>query len=453
MSAEVWFRNPKLYVRECVELGADKIVWDRGFLTKYRIDPLRFADLYFPPTADYRVLAVGDQGTAELRRGRGFDNPVAVYPTWVYGDDLKTLEDWMANPIGEDEAACGDTRLVADERPVFGQEHRVVVSDVPPASAPAIKKFYRMLSEMQDDYPEAIVHVHGLYSFNIAFGNSFRSVDMDPRPLAKRGKVNLPNGRQVLFEKAAKTPQWVEVVGFRVSDLDVPRNRCMFNMRAAEWAAVHYKENLRFRVRGGTNNPVDITSPTAVAAVPVTLSTKSTHMKAAVGDKFICETCSLADTCKYFREGSVCSVPDTEASTLARHFKTRNSDTIIDGLALLMEAQVTRLEMGRRIEEEDGELNPEVTRILDGMFDKGVKLAKLVDPSLTPKGPLVGIVAGNVAVGDGGTPQELAASAVAALEQRGYQRDQMTNELMEAVLAGKPVPPPPLEIEAEPDDE
>lgn len=453
MPAEVWFRNPKLYIRECIELGVDLVAWDRGFLTKHRIDPSRFADLYFPSTTDYRLLAIGDQGSAELRRGRGFDKPVAVYPTWVYGDDLRMLEEWLANPMGEDEAACSDRRLASDERPVFGQEHRVVITDVPPASAPAIKQFYKVLAEMQADYPEAIVHVHGLYSFNIAFGNTFRAVDMDPRPLAKIGKVNLPNGRQVRFEDAAKTPQWVEVVGFRLEDLSVPRNRCMYNMRAAQWAAAHYQENLRFRVRGGTNHPVDATSPTALAAVPVTLAkTKSSPVVASLGDKFICDTCSLANTCKYFREGSVCSLPDTDAAKLSRYFNTRNSDQIIDGLAVLMETQAERLAMGRRIEEEDGELVSEVTKIIDGMFSKGVQLAKLINPSLTPKQPLVGIIAGNVAVGNG-TPQELAAGAVAALEERGYQRDQITAGLIDDVLSGKPVPPPPLELEAVPDDE
>lgn len=452
MSAEVWFRNPKLYIRECVEVGADLIAWDRGFLAKHRIDPTRFIELYLPASVNYRMLAIGDQGTAELRRGNGINSPAAVYPTWVYGEGLQTLETWLANPVGEDEQACGDMSLEPDVRPVLGQEHRVVVTDVPPATAPAIKTFYKTLAEMQADYPEAIVHVHGLYSFNIAFGNSYGAVDIDPRPLAKIGKVNLPNGREVRFEDAAKTPQWVEVVGFNIADLSVPRNRCMFNMKAAQWAAVHYQENIRFRVRGGTNSPVDSTSPTATAVVPVTLSVKSQALKATVGDKFLCETCSLANTCKYFRDGSVCSLPDTEAAALSRHFNTRNSDSIIDGLGVLMETQAERLAMGRRIENEDGELNPEVSKIIDGMFNKGIAMAKLIDPSLRP-GPLVTVpinLPGQVAAG--GTAQELAATAVGELEKRGYRRDQITAPLIEAVLAGKPVPPPPLEIEAEPDE-
>ncbi len=451
MSCEVWFRNPKLYIRECVEVGIDKVAWDRGFLTKHRIDPTRFMELYLPATVDYRLLVIGDQGSAELRRGHGMDSPVAVYPTWVYGEDVRVLEEWLANPVGDDEAACGDKTLAPDVRPVFGQEHRVVVTDVPPANAPAIKNFYKTLADMQADYPDAIIHVHGLYSFNIAFGNTFGSVDMDPRPLAKMGKVNLPNGRQVLYEKTANTPQWVEVVGFNTTELAVPRNRCMFNMRSAQWAAVHYQENLRFRVRGG-DGPVDSTSPTATAVVPVTLSSKSTALKATVGDKFLCDTCSLADTCKYFRDGSVCSLPDTDAARLSRHFNTRNSDHIIDGLGVLMEEQAKRLAMGRRIEDEDGELHPEVSRIIGNMFDKGVALAKLVDPSLRA-GPLVGInVGGPAQVAAGGTAQELASTAVAELEKRGYTREQITAPLIEAVLAGNPIPPPPLEIEAEPDD-
>lgn len=448
MSSEVWFRNPKLYIRECIELGVSRVAWDRGFLVKNRVDPLRFGDLYFPSAVDYRMLLVGDQGTAEVRRGRDVDDPVAVYPTWVYGeDDMSRLENWLANPIGEDAAACADKRFPADERPVLGQEHRVVITGVPTAVLSISRHFYGLLADLQEDYPDAIIHVHNLYGYGAMFARRFGAVDTDPRTLAKKGKVTLPNGKEVTYENAAKTPQWVEVVGFRPSDLSVPRNRCMFNMRSSQWAAAHFRENVKFRVRGAAEP--DKPGPATTNGV------KSKTAIATVGDKFICDTCSLANTCKYFRDGSVCSLPDSDPAKLARFFKTRNSDSIIDGLGALMEQQVDRLEMGRRLEEEYGELSPEVTKIIDGLFDKGVNLAKLLNPAL--RGGLKVVVPvqtngnGQVAVRSG-TPQELAAQAVAALEQRGYTRDEMTAELIEAVMSGQVVPPKALALGPGDDD-
>lgn len=439
MAPEVWFRNPHTYIRELVEQHAELVAWDRGFLVKKRIDPERFGNLYYPASADYRMLMVGHQGTAEVRRGRGVDNPVAVYPTWTYGDDdLATLEDMLAHPLGDDRRACANRSLPADERPVFGQEHRVVVSDLPSAVTGVGRKFYAVLREMQADYPDAILHVHGLYSYRVAFGNGYGAVDIEARTLASKGKVTLPNGKEVTYEQAAKWAQWVTVCGFTLAELEVPRNRCMFNIRSAWWAAEHYLENHRFRVKGAM--PV---SPDDPDPAPSTVNgVQSRQVTPMVGDKFDCDTCSLQATCKYFRTGNVCSLPDSDASKLAAHFRTRDSGIIMDGLGVLMEKQAERLVRGLQDEAADGELNAEVTRILDGMFAKGVTLAKLVDPSLrtAPKVNVGVQVNGGQAAITGGTPQELASQAVQALESQGYTRDEMTTELIEGVMQGKPIP-------------
>lgn len=449
---EVWLRNPSLYVRECVEVGACWIAWDRGYLVKRRIDPTRFGNLYYPASVAYRMLLIGDQGTAEVRRGRPASNPVAVYPTWIYGHDtIARLEDLLANPVGEDRDAC-DEPLPADERPVFGQEHRVVISDTPSAGTAVGVKFYGLLREMQADYPDAIMHVHGLYSYRVAFGNGYRSVDVEPRTLASKGKVTLPSGKECTYEAAADAPHWVAAVGMRPSELAVPRNRCIYNIRTAMWAAEHFMDNHRFRVRGKVE--VDPADPDP--APPSTNGVMGRRAAPMVGDKFDCDTCSLSATCKFYRAGMVCSLPDSDGSKLAKHFKTRDSAQIIEGLGALMEQQLERLDEGRSTERTEGGLNPEVTKIIDGLFDKGVKLAKLVDPALNRPGVSVGVQIngqGAIAAPPSATPQELAAHAVAALEARGYSRSEMTPELIEAVMTGMPVPVRRAAIEARASDD
>jgi hypothetical protein len=412
------------------------LAWDRGVLVKKTIDPTKFADLYFPANVDYRQLVIGDQGTAELRRGHSMKNPYAVYPTWEYGeDDIDVLIEMLGTNIGEDAEACGDPDLPPDERPVFGQEHRVVVIRAPQANTGPGRKFYRLLQYLQAEFPASIIHVHGLYSYRVMFGMNYRSVDVDPRTLASKGKVTLPSGKEVTYERATQAPQWVTVVGFQPVDLQIPRNRCMFNIKAAWWAAKHYRENVKFRVQGG-HDP-DPNAP-ITPAIPTVNAVKTQNQPATVGDKFLCDTCSLQNTCKYFRSGGVCSIPGSEPADLARFFQSRDSDTIIEGLGTLLATQTRRLERGLEDEVEFGELDPEVTRIINSLFGNGVKLAKLRNPALAAAGaPKFGVQV-NVN-GQGGnqiapTKNQLTAALVAELEARGIPRDRITPEMIMGLL-------------------
>lgn len=436
MTTEVWFRNPANYIRECVEVNAHHLVWDRGVLRKKNIDPNRHADLYFAAGTPYRLLVAGDQGTAECRPGRTLENPVAVYPTWVYAQDpFEELELLLKHPVGEDEQSCDDRSLPPDERPVLGQEHRVVIIETPPASSGPGRKFFRELRSLQEDYPDAIVHVHGLYGFAVAFGYGFRAVDIDPRTTAQKGKVILPSGKEMLYEQAAKTPQWVTLVGYKPTDLAVPRNRCMFIMQSARWAGKHYNENIRFK-SAGTATP-DTETPEGEARPVTTGAVKSKTTPATVGDKFLCDTCSLQVSCKYFRSGAVCSIPDSDPSVLARFFKTRDSDLIVEGLGTLLAAQTRRLERGMADEAEYGELDPEVSKIFESLFKNGERLAKLVDPKLRAQPRLqVGVQVNGVSSSGPGLniAQQGVASIVAELEARGIPRSDITPEMIASVL-------------------
>lgn len=437
---EVWFRNPSNYIRELVECGVGRIAWDRGFLVKKGIDAAKHADLFFGTGVPYRILLIGDQGTAEVGPGRGLEKPVGVYPTWTYGEDATLLEEIVSRPIGQDKQVCSDMTVEPDERPVYGQEHRVVVSDLPPAGSGPGRKFFSYLKELQEEYPDCIIHVHGLYGFRTAFGLGFGAADIEPRTSAQKGKVSLPSGNEMMFEHVQQHAKWVTNLGFKPADLAVPRNRCMFNIKSALWCGENYEKLYKFRTRSSGKLP-DIQTSDSNYKPEETSGYLTVRSKAQEGDKFFCDTCSLQTDCKFQRSGAVCSVPGAEPAELARYFKTRDSDMIIDGLGVLVAAQTRRLERGMKIEEDFGELDPEVSKLLNSLFNQGVQLAKLVNPSLR------GGVKVNVAVGQGGaaqvavaTPGELTGAVVRELEARGIPREKITPELIMSVLSSSAEP-------------
>lgn len=426
---ETWFRNPDIYIREFLEADAHRIVWNQAYLDKRKIDPVKFMTLWAPASLHYRMLVIAKDVAQEWRPGD--KKPSAVYPVWNFGEDLEFLEAFAVTSWGDDEDLCGDAAVPANERPVLGQEHRVIVANVPLASTGPGKRFLRQLAEIQEENPDCMIHVHGLYSFPACYGLGYNAVDIEPRTTAKKGKVILPNGKEVTYERTALSPQWTTLLGFSPVDLAVPRNRCIYNIKSALWAGEHYMENFKFRTRGSALDPDEDGSPTGGLV----------HSgKAQPGDKFHCDTCSLQDKCKYFRTGAVCSIPDSEASGLARQFKTRSVDTILDGLGNVLAAQADRLQRGMEEEEEFGELNPEVTRIVNSLVGGGVKLAKLVDPTLNG-GPKVGVF---VNTGPNGGPQmpldpkKAVSALVAELEAQGISRDKMTPAMINRLLQPAP---------------
>lgn len=427
---EVWFRNPHNYVRELAEvLGQNiqpQIVWDRGILVKKVIDPVKHAKIYFGEQSNFRILCVGPQGSAELDKDHGLDRPIAVYPTWEYGEDFGILEEMCSSPIGEDIDACSSD-VPKDERPVIGQEHRVVVTNLPNAQLAANRPFYRHLMELQEENSHCTLMLHGSYSYRIMFGQGIAACDIEPRSDAANGKVVLPNGKVLAYARTVSHQQWVNTLGFSVTDLKEPKNRCKFNIKSAQWAGEHYDEDVRFKSQGA--HDVDYDSPvTTMPTTSITTRNQNVLEAVATGDKINCDTCSLNETCKFAREGSVCTLPGSETNSLARLFKSRDSGHIIDGLGVVLGAQVHRLKRGMDMEEELEILDPEVSKIMNQIFQNGKSLAKLIDPNLTK--PLVQINNG----GSGGSRQEVVASVIRALEAQGFTRDQITPEMFQSTL-------------------
>jgi len=426
---EVWFRNPHNYVRQLAEVGGPfRVVWDRGMLVKKRIDPVQHAKLYFGEDADVEILCIGTQGTAHLDLEHNIAKPKAVYPTWEYGENFNVLEEMVSSPIGLDADACS-AAVPLDERPVVGQPHRVVVTNLPNAQLGANRPFYRNLRELQEEYSDCILLLHGSYSYRVMFGMGFGAADVDPRTDAANGKVNLPNGKTLAYARTVGQLQWVNLLGMSVTDLKVPSERCIFNIKSARWAGENFTKNLKIKTRGSTT--VDPDAPMTV--VPVTSATRSDfRVEVQEGDMINCDSCSLSNTCKLYREGAVCSVQGTESNALAKMFQSRDSSKIIDGLGTVLAAQTDRLQRGMESEEEFGELDPEVTKMMNSIFGNGIKLAKLVDPTLSK--PLVTINNGKVSAVAGSSPKELGAAVLAELERQGIPRDQVTPAMFERML-------------------
>jgi hypothetical protein len=433
MSTEVWFRNPDNYIRELVECGEFKIAWDRGVLVKKNLDPMKHAELYYGQTYPYRILLVGEQGTAELRPGDTLDKPTAVYPTWNYGDNASLLEELFEQPLGQDVMVCSDRSISSADRPVLGQEHRIVITGIPVVTSGPGRSFLRYLKEMQDQYPDSIVHLHGLYSFKIAFGMGFGSADIEPRTAAQKGKVHLPSGQEAKYEKAQANPKWVTALGFMPKDLEVPRNRCMYNIKSAVWAGANYQMLFNFRTKS-SGREVDYSSSDSNFKPDVTKSPFTKSIVAKNGDRMLCNTCSLSANCKYFREGAVCSVPGAEPVELARMFQSRDSGLIIDGLGTLLAANTRRLEAGLREEEAFGDRNPEVTKQMNQVFEQGIKLAKLIDPSL--RGAAVQVNVGGNAASQvaAANPQQMVAAVFRELKAQGFSEEDITADMVYRVL-------------------
>lgn len=435
--SEVWFRNPHNYIRELAEVGVGRIAWDRGLLVKRRIDPLKHAAAYFAGR-EWRLLLVGEQGTAEYTHESG-ETPVGVYPTWDASiEDLALLEEMMQYEIGQDADACNDLTLTSDQRPVFNQEHRVMVINLPPASKSQGRALIRKLKELQEDYPECKLHIHGLYSWRISFGLGFGASDVDPRTNAGKGKVTLPSGKEMIAEKTVSCPQWVTILGMKPVDLTrEPRNRCIYNIKSALWAADNFMDNIAFASRQkGEQAPVDSTSKKVAPAETKAKSPFTLPMVPQPNDKINCDSCSLQNNCKYYRQGSVCSVPGSEPAELAKHFNTRDADHIIDGLGTLLALQARRLDRGVSDENMYGELDPEVTKIANQLFANGVKLAKLVDPILNGAGTQVqvNVGQGSSAAIQASTPNQVLGSIVRELESRGIHKNDITPDMVANLL-------------------
>lgn len=406
-----------------------------GVVVKHRVKPLEFIHAHYGQALPYRLIILSNLTAAEYTYEQGPDRPIAVYPVWHHGEDTQVLEEMLAQPLGQDKAACFDLDIPVQERPIYGQEHRVIISNIPSRNIAQARRLLAYLKDLQDTFPEAIIHYHGAYSWRVAFGHGLGAADVNPRDWAAHKQIALPTGSVIDYDSNQVNGTWITALGFTPGDLAIPRNRCMYNIKSGEWAAKNYLELTRFSTK--PHKDVDITSSDDQYKPPETNQIVHSRAKPNAGDKILCSMCSLQTSCTYFRDQAVCSLPDAEPTPLANFFKTRDSQTIIDGLSILVAFNARRLERGARTEETLGDVDPEVTKLAGIVFDQGVKLAKLLDPSLRQSPVKVNITSSDnrVAVATA-TPQELTGGIIRALEQQGIPRDEITPQMVRGMLEG-----------------
>lgn len=481
---EMWFRNPNGYVRELAEVGEYLVTWDYGLVKKTRLDPVKTCELYFGIDKPWRAIIVAEWGAAEYRPGDKFGIPSAVHPVFTYGDSQEILEEMLAFPWGQDSELCANPdEQPADRVPVMGQEHRIIITNLPNMRDARSRGFLRFMAGKQQEYPECIVHLHGLTAFRPMFAYPFRAVDFEARTTAQGGRVCMPTGNIVPYERSVNTPQWLKLLGYTVGDLAIPRQRTMFNISSAVWAAKYFRSSLRFRVGrkspNGTvfpgmgndeaaNEPDDelsilirakeaearkrieageIPDPTAQVVdtkssdndyqPPVVSSPSSFHnVKYQTGDRVSCDSCSVARSCKVYREGSVCNLTSSDGQKLAKAFGSRDSGQIIDALGHLLGMQSERLDTAMQNERDFGETDPEVTKLMNSLFKNGTTLAKLVDPTLNGAGVNVnvGVGAGGQAQVTTGNPNTIMAQIIRVLEDKGIPRSEITSDMVAGVL-------------------
>lgn len=433
---ELWFRNPHNYVREMVEAQENWVVWDAGVIIKKSIDPIVHAGLYFGGMP-WRVLLSHERGVQEYREGDKIGAPRAVYPIWSYGENGDELEELLTYPIGESVDICRDQSIPKEFRPVFGQEHRIIITGMPSTQTAPGRNFMRWLMERQEEHPEALIHLHGLYSYRALFGMGFRSVDVDGRTDAAKGNIFLPTGKKVSPDMAYKYGKWINMIGMSVPDLKVPSRRCVYNIKSARWASMYYAEAFNIKTKGSTAEIDTVTPDDQYKPVETKSAQYFSRQAQTIGDKVLCDMCSLQLTCNSFRTGAVCTLPGAEPAHLAAQFKTRDAGQILDGLGTLMATQTRRLERGMKDEEVFGELDPEVTKIINSLFEQGRQMALLRDPTLRPSGTKVQVnvgQGGQAAFGAVGTPAQFIAGIVGQLEQQGIPRDQITPDMVNNLL-------------------
>jgi hypothetical protein len=441
-TVQVFYRNPHNYAREMVEANENWAVWDAGVLLKKALDPITHAEMYFGGMS-WRVLISHDNGCQEYQPGDKAGKPRAVYPVWSYGENGDELEELLEHPVGEDADLCSDGDIPLEWRPVFGQEHRILINQIPNINTAPGRNFMRWLQERQEEHPEAIIHLHNLYSYRAMFGMGFKSVDIDGRTNAAKSHIVLPTGKVTSPDGAYKYSRWINLLGMSIPDLKIPSKRCIYNIKSARWASQFYAEAFNLKTKGSTAVVDTETSDDQYKPVQTVNRQYFTRQAQTLGDKILCDMCSLQLSCNSYRTGAVCTLPGAEPAHLAAQFKTRDAGQILDGLGTLMATQTRRLERGMKDEEVFGELDPEVTKIINSLFEQGRQMALLRDPTLRPSGTRVQVnvgQGGQAAFGAVGTPAQFIAGVVGQLESQGFTRDQITPEMVNNLLTSMAAP-------------
>lgn len=454
MMTDLWFRNANSAMAVCAAEGVSRLTWTRQHLGRLKMDGILFVRQFYMHTAVRpKIMLIGIQGSAEYTMFSKLTEPIAVYPTWSgKHDDWDDLRAMVDNPVGEDLKRCTPGRLPQALTPVYGQKHRIVIHNNPSANTGVGKIFFNKLAQFQTDYPDVELFLNGSKSFSTMFGLRFRACDFGLSDLGDRNlEMALANGMVIdLDRKTIRTSSpverlmqhedWVRLMGLTTPEVMRDQNkRFALRIRSAKWAAKHWSDNLRFFRNDRNVHPdqIDVAENEYYPPESKRIVLRPKQFSLAEADKILCNRCRIQVGCRFYRADSICGVIGSEMNELEKHFDSRNAGRIIDGLAKLTQMQARRLENTLQQESAGTEINPEVDKQINALFNNGVKLAKLVDPNLAGPGTKIQInngVPGAAQVVASSNPKQMMASIVEALEMQGIPRDKITPEMVAGVL-------------------
>lgn len=464
---EIWLLDPGPFTDIAFNLGYSNFVFRAAYTENRtnRQDFTKFIDL-FSRGRPWQVIwtPVGGDYAVHFTSQRGWDFPVSVWQIWRASTmKLAQLSYMFEEPLPPETilgtfgaASRNESWPIAT---VAGQQHRVLMANAPQRDADW-GQIAAYAQRLQATDSTKTLHYHGQKSVGRTIGVAAKAFDHPVRLGWDGGfpRILLPNGMVWCTGEKLKPYQefWLRLIGVNAKDyLAIPdrptlsRETYRINAMSLRWAFLNWDRAWDFNRVAGDEDIASAELDWEPKSLPIRL--RKTKAENHLLDRWLCNTCSLQFKCPYSREGAVCIVPDSEPKQLADLMHTRSSFQIIEGLGTILAAQSKRAERGMKIEEERAReaddkglpetgLSPEVTRILNSIFDRGVQLAKLVDPAIaarmSPKTNILNVTAGNPTSGVGPqpTPQQLMTGMKAELEQRGIALEDATDEIIEQIL-------------------
>lgn len=439
----LYIRNGELNMALLAEEGVSHLVFTRQNLGRQKHEGHVYVRQFYAATGiKPKIMVIGPGGASNYFLDDKIDSPRSVFPVWsAKNDKLSDLVKLCADPVGDNEELCFSNTTPRMIRPVFGQEHRVVIYN----PVLILSDLWRSVKRIRADYPDVKFHLNGCQPFHFLFNNEFDSVDYDPAS-SRGSEIALPGGN--LFRISCdpvfnleKWQDWINLLGFSIDDVlrDIP-TRIKFNIRSAMWAKSHYIDNFRWVKNVEDRNA--LADPSEEEYVPRnsrTIVSRRKRYSTKLAEKILCNRCSIAPGCKLFRSGQVCGLAESSMTDLTQFFQSRSADKIIDGLAEITKMQARRLQTASAAEELSGEFDPEVTKMQNSLFKNGVSLAKLINPELSGPGTRVQVnvgVNGNAEAVSLASPKQLMASVFRELESQGIPRDQITPEMVKGIISG-----------------
>jgi len=447
-ATEVWAREPYHYARQLLKADLPRLV----FQHHPAADFWRFCWTNFPDSA-WRALVIDDDLAYELGPRNSMLNPAAVYPTFRYGldsiTDIPKLIERGPDIVRERLEGRGIRPI-----PVIAnnQEQRVILSGAPKGTnGSLVDKFFVVMHKVQQRYPSAILHLHDVDPIaHWAFGTAIRSIDFDFNNRVLKNRIILPTGRTLAIDDLRHQRGWVKILGFNVAALRRrPQEVLAFNLEALKWAAESWNDEERYRQK--LNNVLTqeeytefLRGRTPTFELAPRMGNKNRRLDITTEDKLVCDSCSLALSCRLYRRGSICTMPGTSGKELAAYFQTRDSSVVLDGIGKLIEEQSERYVEGREREVDDDSLDEHVTTIMKNLMASAVQYAKFIDPSLRSAAVAVNInstttnntaVLNSTAVPTGNT---LVAAIVHELEAGGIPREEVTVAMIQRAMRESP---------------